>query len=113
MCTTGPPSLHVEIKWLFLDADRDRHHREKAAPVIGLSTSIGTRCFHHRGGMPLLLSKHVSERYLSLAELEDIELLRAQSFGLREIANHSGRSPSTLSRELTRSVVGRYGRFEY
>ncbi|HCJ6280172.1 TPA: IS30 family transposase, partial [Pseudomonas aeruginosa] len=39
--------------------------------------------------------------------------LRAQSVGVREIARRLGRSPSTISRELTRNAATRSGRLEY
>jgi IS30 family transposase len=42
-------------------------------------------------------------RYLSMAEREEIAVLRGQ-VSVREIARRLGRSPSTVSRELTRNV---------
>ncbi|HBP0731337.1 TPA: helix-turn-helix domain-containing protein, partial [Pseudomonas aeruginosa] len=63
--------------------------------------------------MPLFMSNHISGRYLSFAEREEIGLLRAQSVGVREIARRLGRSPSTISRELTRNAATRSGRLEY
>jgi IS30 family transposase len=52
-------------------------------------------------------------RYLSLAEREQIALLRAQLHGVREIARQLARSASTISRELRRNAATRSGRFEY
>jgi IS30 family transposase len=52
-------------------------------------------------------------RYLSLAEREQIALLRAQRQGVREIARQLARSASTISRELRRNVATRSGGFEY
>jgi len=50
---------------------------------------------------------------LSLAEREQMALLRAQSQGVREIARQLARSPSTISRELRRNAATRGGGFAY
>jgi IS30 family transposase len=55
----------------------------------------------------------LSGRYLSFAEREEIALLRAGGFGVREIARQLGRSPSTISRELRRNAATRGGGLEY
>jgi len=55
----------------------------------------------------------VSGRYLSFPEREEVALLRAQGFGVREIARRLGRSPSTISRELRRNASTRTYRLEY
>jgi IS30 family transposase len=55
----------------------------------------------------------LSGRYLSFVEREEIALLHAQRFGVREIARQLGRSPSTISRELRRNAATRNGGFEY
>jgi len=52
-------------------------------------------------------------RYLSFAEREEIAILRATGFGVREIARQLGRSPSTISRELRRNAATRCGRLDY
>jgi IS30 family transposase len=49
----------------------------------------------------------LSGRYLSLAEREDIAILKAKGFGVREIARQVGRHPSTISRELRRNSATR------
>ena len=59
------------------------------------------------------MSSPISERYLSFAEREEIGLLRAQGLGVREIARQIGRSPSTVSRELTRNAATRSGQLDY
>ena len=59
------------------------------------------------------MSNPLSGRYLSFAEREEIALLRAQGVGVREIARLVGRSPSTVSRELTRNAATRSGKLEY
>ncbi|WP_371925992.1 transposase, partial [Pseudomonas sp. PB101] len=63
--------------------------------------------------MPLFMSNQISGRYLTFAEREEIGLLRAKGVGVREIARLLGRSPSTVSRELTRNAATRCGRLEY
>ena len=55
----------------------------------------------------------LSGRYLSFAEREEIALLRAQKFGVCEIARRIERSSSTISRELRRHAATRSGGFEY
>ena len=54
-----------------------------------------------------------SGRYLSFTEREEIALLKAQDFGVCEIARRLGRSPSTISRELHRNAATRGGTLEY
>lgn len=85
----------------------------RLAEVEGVSQSVGARWFRHRGVMPLFTSTPVSERYLSFAERDEIALLRAQDIGVREIARRLGRSPSTVSRELTRNAAARGGKLDY
>lgn len=58
-------------------------------------------------------AKPVSGRYLSLAEREEIALLRVQAHSVREIGHRLGRSASTISRELRRNAATRGGGLEY
>lgn len=113
MRSPGAPSLRNEIERLFWVQTATGITSEKAAQAVGVSTVVGTRWFRHRGGMPLFMSNHISGRYLSFAEREEIGLLRAQSIGVREISRRFGRSPSTISRVLTRNAATRCGRLEY
>ena len=55
----------------------------------------------------------VSGRYLSFSEREEIAILHAQHYGVREIAERIDRSPSTISRELRRNASTRSGGFVY
>lgn len=57
--------------------------------------------------MPPINLEPGSGRYLLFAEREEIALLRAQHYGIREIARQLGRSPSTISRELRRNAATR------
>jgi len=113
MRSPGAPSLRREVERQFWEQIATGMTSERAAEVVGVSQAVGTRWFRHRGGMPLFMSKPVFGRYLSFAEREEIGLLRAQDVGVREIARRIGRSPSTVSRELTRNAATRGGKLEY
>ena len=90
---------------------------EDAAIEAGVSQPVGTRWFRKAGGMPPAMfrssAKPLSGRYLSLAEREEIALLRVQGISMREIGHRLGRSPSTISRELRRNAATRSGGLEY
>ena len=84
-----------------------------AARDAGVSQPVGTRWFRENGGMPPANLTPLSGHYLSFAEREEIALLHAQKFGVREIARRIERAPSTISRELRRNAATRSGGFEY
>jgi len=84
-----------------------------AAREAGVSDAVGVRWFRESGGMPTVTQAPLSGRYLSLAEREEIAILRARGCGVREIARSLGRSPSTVSRELRRNAATRSGALEY
>jgi IS30 family transposase len=63
--------------------------------------------------MPPSDFKPHSGRYLSFAEREEIAILRAYGYGIREIAQRLRRAPSTISRELRRNAATRGGRLVY
>lgn len=113
MRSPGAPSHRREVERQFWQQISTGVSSDRAAQAIGVSQPVGTRWFRHRGGMPLFMSKPVSARFLSFAEREEISLLRAQDVGVREIARRLGRSPSTVSRELTRNAATRGGKLEY
>ena len=102
-----------EIERLFWKAVATGVTSEKAAEAAGVSQAVGPRWFRHRGSVPLFMSNPLPARYLSFAEREEIGLLRAQDVGVREIACRIGRSPSMVSRELTRNATTRGGQFKY
>jgi IS30 family transposase len=58
-------------------------------------------------------AKPLSGRYLSLAEREEIALLRVQGHSMQEIGRRLGRSASTISREVRRNAATRSGGLEY
>jgi hypothetical protein len=113
MRSPGAPSLRREVERQFWAQIATGITSEEAAEAVGVSQAVGSRWFRHRGGMPLFMSQPVSDRYLSFSEREEIGLLRAQDLGVREIARRIGRSPSTVSRELTRNAATRGGKLEY
>ncbi len=93
------------------------HSSEDAAVCAGVSPAVGARWFREAGGMPPAAlgpsSKPPSGRYLSFGEREELAILRAQGFGVREIARGLGRAASTISREVRRNAATRAGGFEY
>lgn len=113
MRSPGAPSHRNETERRFWEQIKTGITSEKAAMAIGVSPAVGTRWFRHRGGMPLFMSIPISGRYLSFTEREEIGLLRVQGFSMREIARRLGRSPSTISRELSRNAATRGGKLEY
>ena len=86
---------------------------ETAATFAGVSPAVGARWFRQAGGMPNLSLDPIAARFLSLPEREEIALLRAQGYGVREIARRIGRHASTVSRELRRNAATRSGYVEY
>jgi IS30 family transposase len=86
---------------------------EDAGVAAGVSPAVGSRWFREGGGMPTPSRAPLSGRYLSVAEREEIAILRAQDVGVRETARQLGRSPSTISRELGRNAATRGGRLEH
>ncbi len=113
MRSPGAPSHRREVERQFWQQIATGITSEKAAEAVGVSQAVGGRWFRHRGGMTLFLSKPGSAKYLSFAEREEIALLRARDVGVREIARQLGRSPSTVSRELTRNAATRSGKLDY
>jgi Helix-turn-helix domain len=86
---------------------------EAAAAVAGVSPAVGARWFRHGGGMSKSTTTIATGRYLSFVEREEIALLKARDYSVREIARCIGRSASTISRELNRNAATRSGYVEY
>src|SRR5665213_3397004 len=80
---------------------------EDAATSVEVSSPVGSRWFREAGGMRPISLAPSSGRYLSLAEREEIAILKAKGCGVREIARQMNRSPSTISRELRRNAATR------
>jgi IS30 family transposase len=111
MWSPGRPSTaRREDRVLFWDAIARGVSSEEAAAVAGVSSAVGARWFRQGGGMRTIRGRHLSGRYLSFREREEIAILHAQQVGVREIARRVSRAPSTISRELRRNASTRsYG----
>jgi hypothetical protein len=90
MRSPGAPSLRREVERQFWKQIATGITIEKAAEAVGVSQTVGSRWFRHRGGMPLFMSNSIQGRYLSFAEREEIALVRAQGVGVRKIARLIG-----------------------
>lgn len=79
----------------------------EACRLVGIGRKTGYRWRAENGGLPPLPLPEIdrSSRYLSLLERQRIATLRRQGLGVRAIAEHLGRSPSTISRKLRRNVA--------
>jgi transposase, IS30 family len=80
---------------------------EQAAIAVGVASAVGCRWFREAGGMRPISLAPLSGRYLSLAEREEIAILKAQGCSVRKIARQVRRQPSTISRELRRNSATR------
>jgi transposase, IS30 family len=97
----GRPRLPGELQRRFWMLVRAGVGVAEAAVAVGVSSGTGLRWFGQAGGvMPSMLEP--TGRRLSFAEREEIACLRAGGSGVREIARHLNRDPSTISRELRR-----------
>lgn len=86
---------------------------EEAAISVDVSSPVGGRWFREAGGMRPISLAPLSSRFLSLAEREEIAVLKAKGCGVREIARQTSRAPSTISRELRRNAATRSGTSGY
>ncbi|MFV2110665.1 helix-turn-helix domain-containing protein, partial [Micromonospora sp. LOL_015] len=102
MRSPGRPGVneHREVRRQFWRRIAEGLSSEEAAAACGVSQPVGFRWFRQGGGMSPLSLEPLSGRYLSLAEREEIALLKAQGKGVREISRAVGRDASTISREL-------------
>ena len=108
-----PPVARREDRQRFWVAIARGMSSEDAGIEAGVSPAVGTRWFRDSGGIRPVSLAPLSGRYLSFAEREEIAILRVRGCGVREIARRTGRSPSTISRELRRNAATRGGRLEY
>jgi IS30 family transposase len=108
-----PPVARREHRQRFWAEIAGGATSEDAGIRAGVSPAVGTRWFREAGGMPPSDFKPHSGRYLSFAEREEIAILRAYGYGIREIAQRLRRAPSTISRELRRNAATRGGRLVY
>jgi len=113
MKSPGAPALRRQVQREFWIEIAKGLWAEAAAEIVGVSPAVGARWFRHAGGMTPLARPGLSGRYLSFPEREEIALMNAQNLGVREIALHLSRAPSTISRELRRNSATRSGKLEY
>jgi IS30 family transposase len=108
-----PPVARREHRQRFWAAIARGVSSEDAGVAAGVSPAVGSRWFRECGGMPPSAFPPHSGRYLSFAEREEIAICRAYGYGVRQIAGHLDRSPSTISRELRRNAGTRGGTLIY
>ena len=108
-----PPGWEREQRQRFWIEIAKGTSSEEAALAVGVASAVGTRWFREAGGMRPISLAPLSGRYLSLAEREELAILKAKGFGVREIARQLTRSPSTISRELRRNAATRPGSSGY
>ena len=112
-----PPVGRREDRQRFWAAIARGCYAEAAVVDARVSWVVGARWFRQTGGLPPThlapSAPSLSGRYVSFAEREQLALRRAQDYGVREIARHLGRAPSTISRALRRNAATRRGAFEY
>jgi transposase, IS30 family len=71
-----------------------------AARLVGVSHETGRRWFAQAGGVIGNAPRSLGDRYLSLAEREEISRGLIAELSYRQIARVLGRAPSTISREV-------------
>jgi IS30 family transposase len=108
-----PPVARREHRQRFWEAIAGGLSSEESGVAAGVSPAVGTRWFREGGGMPTVSPAPLSSRFLSFVEREEIAVLHAQGYGVRETARRLGRSPSTVSRELRRNAATRGGGLQY
>jgi IS30 family transposase len=113
MGATGHVPLPKEVRRRFWRLIAAGSSTEDAAHAVGVARETGSRWFGEAGGMPPIALAEPKGRYLSFSEREEIALDRAAGLGIGEIARRLGRSPSTISREVTRGCLTRRPRGRY
>src|SRR3954464_5802098 len=79
---------------------------DRAAAMVGVSANTGERWFRDGGGMAPMPLAGPSDRYLTQAEREVIDLCWAEGWSQADIAREIGLDGSTISREHARNNVG-------
>jgi transposase, IS30 family len=84
----------------------------RAARAAGVSRGFAYGLHHKMGGVYRPPGVTYSARYLDREERYEIARLRESGLGVRQIAVRTGRSPSTISRELARNRDPRTGTYQ-
>jgi IS30 family transposase len=88
------------VRVRFWGLVRAGHPVRPACGLVGVSHETGRRWFAEAGGVIGNAPKPLSDRYLSLAEREEISRGLSRKLSCREIALGLGRAPSTVSQEV-------------
>jgi IS30 family transposase len=102
-----PPGWQRDQRQQFWIEIAEGKTSEGAAISVGVASAVGSRWFRNAGGMRPISLDPLSGRYLILKEREEIAILKAKGWGVRQIARQLHRSPSTISRELRRNAATR------
>jgi IS30 family transposase len=84
----------------------------QAGPAAGVSKSFAYRLHHTMGGVYRPPGTTYSDRYLDREERYEIARLREAGLSMRKIGQRTGRSASTVSRELARNADPRTGTYQ-
>jgi transposase, IS30 family len=88
--------------WLLVRAGALRQH---AARALGLNADTGNEWFRQAGGViPAFVTSPRSDRFLSVAEREEIFAGVERGDSIRRMARGLGRAASTVQRELRRNM---------
>lgn len=96
--------LVAELYQPFWAAWQSGEFLTDAAALAGTYRQRALAWLRQAGGVRPRRGRDLSGRYLSFAEREEIAQSRAAGESMRSIAARLGRSPSTISRELTRNT---------
>ncbi len=101
----APLPVVREVRRRFWRVIRAGGGVEEAAAAVGVSAAGGRLWFTQAGGMPPLdLDAPRTDRFLSLAEREEISIMWDRGETKRAIAGQLGRAASTISREINRNT---------
>ncbi|WP_442857699.1 IS30 family transposase [Amycolatopsis sp. BJA-103] len=93
--------LPRSVRVRFWGAVRAGYLPKPAARLVDVSHETGRRWFAQAGGVIGNAPGSLGERYLSMAEREEISRGLSGDLSYREIARQLARAPSTISREVT------------
>ena len=101
----GRLRMPKEIERKFWRLIAEGSSTERAAAMVGVSANTGERWFRDGGGMAPMSLTEPSERFLTLAQRETIDLCWADGWTQADIAREIGRHPATVCRELARNKL--------
>lgn len=104
----GRPELLREVQRRFWRLIKEGAPTHVACLGVGVSRHTGERWFRDAGGMPPSRASDPGDRFLSLAEREEIAIGIAAGLSARAIAARLGRAPSTITREVSRNSARKH-----